>query len=67
MEKTTRHVAADGKQPHSDGIKVCAEVMVKMLEIGWQKSDLDELERVFWTVRDHRGNVYKPENNESNN
>lgn len=53
-------LAADGKLPTYRGQKICAEIMVKMLEIGWSKEDLPELEKTFWSVRDSIGNVYKP-------
>lgn len=59
--KNKIQLAADGKLPTIKGIMVCAEIMAKMLEIGWHKDDLDELERIFWSVRDSKGNVFKSE------
>lgn len=39
------------------GIKICAEMMAKMLEIGFRKEDLPKLEKLFWKVRDKNGNL----------
>ena len=45
------------EQPTVEARRKCAEFLVEMLRIGWHKSQLDELERLWWTVRDNRGNV----------
>jgi len=29
-------------------LKLCAEWLVACLEIGWSKSDLDDLEKLWW-------------------
>ena len=31
--------------------------MVKMLEIGWRKSDIDKLEKIWWQIHDDQGNL----------
>lgn len=53
-------LAADGEIPKPKAFLTCALVMREMLDLGWSKDDLPELERIFWTVRDSRGKVYKP-------
>lgn len=39
------------------GLTACAKMMVKMLELGWEKKDLPLLEKLFWNVRDHNGEL----------
>ena len=43
--------------PTAKGIRECAKVMCELLKLGWQKSDLDYLDALFWSVRDKNGNV----------
>ncbi len=33
-------------------IMLCAEFMVRCLSYGWKKSDLDQLQKIWW---DHKG------------
>lgn len=53
----SEQLAADGLKPTRQAQKECAEAMVKMLEVGWRKKDLDALEAIWWTVRNSDGSV----------
>lgn len=39
------------------GIRMCAEWLVYCLSIGWSRDDLDELEKIWWSVYDLNGNM----------
>jgi len=47
-------------KPTEKALREMAYGMSHLLKIGWPKSSLDELERLWWTVRDNRGNVKEP-------
>lgn len=44
-------------EPTLQARKECAEFLVEMLRIGWLREQLDDLEKLWWIVRDNRGNV----------
>ena len=41
------------------GVKRCAEWLDYCLEIGWDKSQIDELEALWWKHHDEHGNVVR--------
>lgn len=49
-----------GRKPTQKAIIACARFISRMLEIGWKREDIPELERMWWLVRDDRGNVSGP-------
>lgn len=38
-------------------IQQCAEWLAACVRLGWDKSELDALEALWWKYRDHRGNL----------
>ena len=57
-----RKIRAD-KQPTRRGILICGEMMGKMLQLGWDKGDLDSFEILFWETRDADGRMLpRPKN-----
>lgn len=40
-------------------VKNCAKWLAYCLEIGWQKSDLEDLEKIWWKFRDKNGKLLK--------
>lgn len=50
-------IAADGVPPTQRALLRCAEAMVFLMSIGWSKTALPRLMGLWWTVRDHNGNV----------
>lgn len=49
--------AADGLKPKLKAQRECAEAMVKMLEIGWSRNDLDALEKIWWSIHNSDGKL----------
>jgi hypothetical protein len=39
------------------GIRKCAAWLIYCLSIGWDKSALDGLEKIWWTYKDGNGNL----------
>lgn len=39
-------------------IEACGRWLVFCLKMGWQKSDLDKLEQLWWEYRDDNGNLF---------
>lgn len=38
-------------------IKKCANFLSECLKIGWKKSQLDDLEKLWWKYHDNNGNL----------
>ena len=38
-------------------LRECAEWLVKCLEFGWSRDDLDALEALWWEYHDHTGRL----------
>jgi len=47
----------DTEQPTTRALKQCAEWLCKCLELGWPKSALTDLEKLWWKYHDERGNL----------
>lgn len=47
-------------KPTEKALREMAQGMKRMLEIGWPKESLDELERLWWIVHDNRGDIRPP-------
>jgi len=45
------------KQPTKRGILLCGQMMGQMLQLGWDKEDLDTFEIMFWITRDADGRL----------
>lgn len=45
------------KKASIKAIRACGEWLAFCLRIGWHKSDLDALEKLWWEHHDHRGNL----------
>jgi hypothetical protein len=43
--------------------RLCAKWQAACLKLGWKKSDLDDLEEIFWRYRDNHGRLKKPVSN----
>lgn len=54
MEKKT----AEEPRTHK-ALKACADWLGYCLSIGWEKSQLDALEKIWWQHRDNKGNLIK--------
>lgn len=51
------------KQPTRRGILLCGEMMGKMIQLGWDREDLDTFEILFWATHDADGRMLpRPEN-----
>lgn len=44
---------------HHRAMLACAEWLAYCLEIGWLKSQLDDLERLWWQYHDDQGNLIR--------
>lgn len=47
----------DERPPTSRARMKCAKWLAYCLEIGYTKSQLDELEKIWWTFKDRNGNL----------
>lgn len=45
------------ERPTLEGLRKCAEWLAYCLKIGWRKDQLDQLEELWWQVRNHRGEL----------
>lgn len=45
------------KEKTKKGIERCANWLHYCLSIGWDKKDLDGLEKIFWTYKDGNGDL----------
>jgi hypothetical protein len=41
-------------------LRTCAEWLAYCLKLGWPKSDLNELEALWWQYHDENGNLFPP-------
>lgn len=46
-----------GVEKTFQGMRKCAAFLSEMLRIGWSKSELDDLEKLWWQYRDRNGNL----------
>lgn len=44
--------------PTARAIEACAKWLSYCLRIGWRKTDLDELEALWWKYHDEQGHLY---------
>ena len=56
-EPEERTVTEPDFTPTRHGRRKCAEFLVEMKRLGWKDEDLDQLEQLFWQVRDANGNI----------
>lgn len=47
--------------PTKYAVRVCAEWLAACLRMGWKRSDLDWLERLWWQWHDENGNLIREE------
>ncbi len=50
-------MTVEEKKPTQKAIKKCGEWLAYCLSIGWKKSQLDELEKLWWKHHDHNGKL----------
>lgn len=46
-------------EPTTKAVRLCAEWLKKCLDLGWPKSAIDDLEKLWWKYHDERGNPVK--------
>lgn len=51
--------SSPGEQKTHRAVKSCAEWLNYCLEIGWDKSQLDALEKLWWEHHDNKGRLIK--------
>ncbi len=49
------------QEPRAIAYKKCAKWLAYCLDIGWDKSSIDGLEKLWWEHHDHNGNFVKSE------
>lgn len=45
---------------HRDAVKECAKWLAYCLSAGWRRSDLVDLESIWWRYHDKNGNLLQP-------
>ena len=50
-------ISDDGRNPSRRAVRACAAWLVSCVRLGWRRTDLDALERLWWQYHDDDGRL----------